>query len=417
MCSIAKKNNIGCYAGQFSKYEGLTVNAVRGDQHRRRHRSSTRTASPTVNTAEAKTGLADLADGLRRTATSRRRPSPTRRSRAARRSRTASCCSCATGPTSTTWPRPTAPPRSRTSSASRRCPASTGPGASTPRRPQRRRSASTPSTRRTALDFLKFIDSEETAEVLRRRRARWPRSLGRSTTTRPSSPSCPYLPVLKTSIENAVPRPVTPFYPAVTKAIQDNAYAAIKGEKTVDQAHQGHAERHRVRRRRADRPAVPTGGAGVTPPAARSPGSPEPSSAGASDRAQLTQTARRGTCQAQTQGLERRSGPLGAGCWSPRPSSLLGVVIVLPARQAPSSMSFQKDAGLDPATGLFVAGRLAGLPNYTHWLLQQCPARRRTVPCPPGTLGAQFCDAAVRHVLLHGRHGVPSRSSSACGSR
>ena len=26
-CSIAKKNNIGCYAGQFAKYEGLTVNA------------------------------------------------------------------------------------------------------------------------------------------------------------------------------------------------------------------------------------------------------------------------------------------------------------------------------------------------------------------------------------------------------
>ena len=46
----------------------------------------------------------------------------------------------------------------------------------------------------------------------------------------------PYLPVLKTSIENAVPRPVTPFYPAVTKAIQENAYSAIKGEKTVDAA-------------------------------------------------------------------------------------------------------------------------------------------------------------------------------------
>ena len=46
----------------------------------------------------------------------------------------------------------------------------------------------------------------------------------------------PYLPVLKTSIENAVPRPVTPFYPAVSKAIQDNAYAAIKGEVPVDTA-------------------------------------------------------------------------------------------------------------------------------------------------------------------------------------
>lgn len=44
------------------------------------------------------------------------------------------------------------------------------------------------------------------------------------------------MPTLKVSIENAVPRPVTPFYPAVSKAVQDNAYAAIKGEKSVDQA-------------------------------------------------------------------------------------------------------------------------------------------------------------------------------------
>ena len=46
----------------------------------------------------------------------------------------------------------------------------------------------------------------------------------------------PYMPTLLTSIQNAVPRPVTPFYPAVTKAVQDNSYAAMKGEKTVDQA-------------------------------------------------------------------------------------------------------------------------------------------------------------------------------------
>lgn len=46
----------------------------------------------------------------------------------------------------------------------------------------------------------------------------------------------PYLPVLKTAIENAVPRPVTPFYPAVTKAVQDNAYAAIQGSKSVEDA-------------------------------------------------------------------------------------------------------------------------------------------------------------------------------------
>jgi len=46
----------------------------------------------------------------------------------------------------------------------------------------------------------------------------------------------PYLPALKESIAGAVPRPVTPFYPAVSKAIQDNAYAALTGAKSVDAA-------------------------------------------------------------------------------------------------------------------------------------------------------------------------------------
>lgn len=67
---------------------------------------------------------------------------------------------------------------------------------------------------------------------------------------------------------------------------------------------------------------------------------------------------------------------------------LLGVVIVYPLIRA-VIQSFQKDAGLDKSTGLFVAGGFAGLDNYKHWLLQQCG----NVSCPPGTLGAQFYDA------------------------
>ena len=31
------------------------------------------------------------------------------------------------------------------------------------------------------------------------------------------------------SIKTAVPRPITPFYPAVSKAITDNSYAAMRG--------------------------------------------------------------------------------------------------------------------------------------------------------------------------------------------
>jgi multiple sugar transport system permease protein len=69
---------------------------------------------------------------------------------------------------------------------------------------------------------------------------------------------------------------------------------------------------------------------------------------------------------------------------------LLAIVIVYPVTNA-VIMSFQKDAGLNNATGSFVAGGFAGLGNYKHWLLQQCTdLSGATVPCPPGTLGAQF---------------------------
>lgn len=72
---------------------------------------------------------------------------------------------------------------------------------------------------------------------------------------------------------------------------------------------------------------------------------------------------------------------------------LLAIVIVYPVISA-VLLSFQKDSGLDPATGLFVAGGSAGFANYAHWILQQCTSPGGgTVSCPPGTLGAQFWSA------------------------
>src|SRR5215217_3228661 len=65
MCSIAKKNNMGCYAGQFFKYEGLTCNAseaintaggtIVGDDGK----------TPTVDSPEAVKGLSRLADAYK----------------------------------------------------------------------------------------------------------------------------------------------------------------------------------------------------------------------------------------------------------------------------------------------------------------------------------------------------------------
>ncbi|TSD99308.1 sugar ABC transporter permease [Skermania sp. ID1734] len=71
----------------------------------------------------------------------------------------------------------------------------------------------------------------------------------------------------------------------------------------------------------------------------------------------------------------------------------LAVVIGYPVLRA-LWMSFTKDAGLDPTTGMFTAGGSAGFSNYTHWLLQQCPAPGGALDaCPPGTLGSQFWGA------------------------
>ena len=104
MCAIAKQNNIGCYAGQFSKYEGLTVNAAEA-----------------INTAGGTDRRTRRQDPDRRHPRGRDGPADPRRRLQARQHpqgghhlpggagppgvrRPASCCSCATGRTSTTWP-------------------------------------------------------------------------------------------------------------------------------------------------------------------------------------------------------------------------------------------------------------------------------------------------------------------------
>ena len=117
------------------------------------------------------------------------------------------------------------------------------------RRPQRSHQRVLRRTRPRALDFVKFLVEEEQQKFFATQGSLAP-VLGDLYDDQELVAKLPYLPVLKTSIENAVPRPVTPFYPAVTKAIQDNAYAALKGEKTVEAGTLRHAEVHRVRRRR-----------------------------------------------------------------------------------------------------------------------------------------------------------------------
>jgi multiple sugar transport system substrate-binding protein len=81
----------------------------------------------------------------------------------------------------------------------------------------------------TALDFLKFLESDAV-----QRNDLTVGTLAPVITALYSDPELTkkftYLPTLLKSIETAVPRPITPFYPGVTEAIETNAYAALQGQ-------------------------------------------------------------------------------------------------------------------------------------------------------------------------------------------
>ena len=83
----------------------------------------------------------------------------------------------------------------------------------------------------TAVDFVQYIISEEVQMGFAQ--ASFPPVLASIYDNADLQAEFPYMTALKVALDNAKPRPVTPFYPAVSKAVQDNTHAALK---TVDQA-------------------------------------------------------------------------------------------------------------------------------------------------------------------------------------
>jgi multiple sugar transport system substrate-binding protein len=81
----------------------------------------------------------------------------------------------------------------------------------------------------TALDFLKFAESDPYQKFVTTQA-----SLAPVVTSLYDDPTlqakAPFLPILLKSIQSAVPRPITPYYQAVTTAIEQNAYAALQGQ-------------------------------------------------------------------------------------------------------------------------------------------------------------------------------------------
>ncbi|MET1086418.1 MAG: ABC transporter substrate-binding protein [Arthrobacter sp.] len=232
MCSIAKANNIGCYSGQYKQYEGLTVNtaeainsadgSILDDQ-----------GKPSLNTPEAKEGLENLvkayADG------NIPQEAITYQEEESRRAFQSGNLLFHRN-----WPYIYSLITTEGSSAVKDkfgmapLPGKDGPGASSLGGHNAAINVYS-KNKATALDFIKYIESEENQKFFANQASLAP-ILTSLYEDKDLVAKLPYLSVLQTSIQNAVPRPVTPFYPAVTKAIQENSYAALKGEKPVDQA-------------------------------------------------------------------------------------------------------------------------------------------------------------------------------------
>ncbi|WP_426975824.1 ABC transporter substrate-binding protein [Pseudarthrobacter sp. O4] len=232
MCSIATANNIGCYSGQFKKYEGLTVNASEAINSAGGSVLD-KDGKPSLNTPEAKAGLGNLAkayaDG------NIPKEAITFQEEESRQAfQDGKLLFLRNWPYVYNLATTEGSSKVKDVLGMAALPGKDGPGASSLGGHSAAVSVYS-KNKATALDFLKYLTSEETQKFYATQGSLAP-VLGSLYDDPELVAKLPYLPVLKTSIENAVPRPVTPFYPAVTKAIQENAYAAIKGEKAVDAA-------------------------------------------------------------------------------------------------------------------------------------------------------------------------------------
>ena len=232
MCPIAKAKGIDCYAGQFAQYEGLTVNVAEAI-NTAGGTVVDKDGKPTVNTPEAKAGLTNLAQAYKDGNIPKQ--AVTYQEEQGRQSFEAGKLMFMRN-----WPYVYNLAKTDGSSTVKNTfgiaplPGKDGPGASSLGGHNLAINADS-KYKATAKDFLAFMTSAETEKFYATQGSLAPVREDLYTDA-DLVKQLPYLPVLLTSIKNAVPRPVTPFYPAVTQAIQQNSFQAINGTKTVDQA-------------------------------------------------------------------------------------------------------------------------------------------------------------------------------------
>jgi multiple sugar transport system substrate-binding protein len=232
-CKIAKQHNIGCYAGQFTKYEGLTVNAAEAINTNGGTIVGKDGQTPTVNSPQAAAGLARLADAFKN-GNIPKQAITFQEEQGRQLFESGKLLFLRNWPYVYNLAKTDSSSKVKNTFGISPLPGINGPGASSLGGHNAAISVYS-DHKATAHDFLEYLASAEFQKFQLTQG-----SLAPVRAALYNDPALqkkfPYLPTLLTSIQNAVPRPVSPFYPAVTKAIQDNAYAALKGQKTPQQA-------------------------------------------------------------------------------------------------------------------------------------------------------------------------------------
>ncbi|WP_200862827.1 ABC transporter substrate-binding protein [Amycolatopsis orientalis] len=234
-CAVAKAHRMGCYAGQYAKYEGLTVNASEAINAAGGQIVKADGKTPDVDTPAAKKGLSFLADGYQKGVIPQE--AITYQEEQGRqafedgkllflRNWSYVYNLAAADASSTVKGKFAVAPE----------PGPDGTGASTLGGHSLGISVYS-AHKATALDFVKFLESDPIQREYLQVQSNAPvlTALYRDPALL-ADPKLGYLKTLGDSLATAKSRPVTPFYPAVTKAIEENSYAAIKGDKSVDQA-------------------------------------------------------------------------------------------------------------------------------------------------------------------------------------
>jgi multiple sugar transport system substrate-binding protein len=233
LCPLAQQNNMGCYSGQFAKYEGLTVNFAEAVQAAGGE-IMTDNGTKVALGAPAVQGLSFLADGFKNGTMPK--PAITYKEEEGRRAFMAGELLFLRN-----WPyvytlASESDPANKVKGKFGvvPLPGFTGAGSSSLGGLNLAVSAFS-KKQQSAVEFLKLASTAEQMKAMSMTSGE-PPAWADLYSDSEMVEKFPYLPALKEGLLAAKPRPVTPYYQEVTSAIQEDAYAALQGQKAPDQA-------------------------------------------------------------------------------------------------------------------------------------------------------------------------------------